>query len=70
MRKILEKHNMESVRAELIKHGLANKINNSTIWTAMLKLLKNNEKDNKYLNLLPIMMNSNGIVHILVQMVR
>ena len=39
---------MESVRAELIKRGLANKINNSTTWIAMLKLLKDNENNNKY----------------------
>ena len=38
--KMLEKHNMKSVRAELIQRGLADKINNNTALTAIIKSLK------------------------------
>ena len=40
---------MESVRAWLIQRGLANKINDSTTWTAMIKLSKEKRKRQKAL---------------------
>ena len=39
---------MESVRAELIQRGLVAQIYSRITWTAMIKLLKYDEKDSKY----------------------
>ena len=46
--KLLKKHNIEQVRCELIKRGEGEKFDERTKWTALIKLLKRHEKDNKY----------------------
>ena len=45
--KMLKKHNMEAVQNELLARGLSDKFNNKTNWTNLLKLLKENENNNK-----------------------
>ena len=41
-------HNMQQIRLELVARGLGDKFTDDTLWTALLKILKADEKDNTY----------------------
>ena len=47
---ILKRQNIEHRRTELVQRGIVAQVDTKTTWTVMIKLLKENEKDNKYIN--------------------
>ena len=46
--KLIKKYNIEQIRCELTTRGLNKHFDDETNWTSLLKLLKTNEKDNKF----------------------
>ena len=42
-------HNMAVIRKELVARGLNDKFDANTKWTEVLKILKSDEQDNKYI---------------------